>query len=474
MQKVDVAIIGAGSAGLSALRQVQKYTDNYVIINRDHLGTKCARVGCMPSKALIVAANDYHRRHVFLKEGIAGADRLHIDIPAVLRHVRALRNQFTNGMIKSTNNLAGDKLIAGRAEIIDANLIRVDDKKIRADKIIIATGSRPKVPAEWQKFKDRIFTSDNIFEQKDLPRRIGVVGLGPIGLEIGQSLSRLRLDVTAFSMRRKIAGITDPQINSEAIQILKDEFPLYFGSAVKLEDKDGVLFIKHTDIELEVDAILAAIGIQPDIQGLGLENLDLQLDERGMPPFDAHTSQIAGLPIFIAGDVNGCRPILHEALDEGFIAGRNSMSQEINPYCRRVPLYVVFSDPEIAATGLNYKQLGEKNVSFVTGKANFSEQSRAMLELRNCGLIHVYADTESARILGAELVCPDAEHLAHQLALGIQNELTVFDMLRMPFYHPTVEEGLRTALRDAAKKLPDKAGLQELSLCDICPEDPLC
>lgn len=472
-EKVDVVIIGAGSAGLSALRQVQKQTENYIIIDKSPLGTKCARTGCMPSKALISLANDYHRCKLLSKHGINGTDKLNVNISEVLRHVRSLRDYFTNGMIKTTKNITGDKLIIGHACIINPNCVRVNNEKINTEKIIIATGSKPKIPVEWQKYKNQILTSENIFEQENLPDRIAIIGLGPIGLELGQALKRLELDITAFDKSDKIASITNPDINYKATYFFNDEFNIHSGSTVELREKDNQLFVQNSDIELAVDAVLAAVGVEPDIEGLGLENLGLKLDKKGLLPFEGHTSQIGDLPVFIAGDVNGCRPILHEALDEGFIAGKNCSSRDISTYCRRTLLQITFSDPQIAVTGSSYETLLEAKKEFVIGQVDFSEQSRALLEHRNKGLLQIYADKNSAEILGAECICPDAEHLAHQLAFAIENELTIFDMLKSPFYHPCIEESLRSALRDAAKKIEtDKK--QDLSLCESSPEEPLC
>ena len=474
MQKeLDVIIIGAGSAGLSALRQVKEHTNNYLVIDQTPLGTKCARVGCMPSKAMISIAKDYHRRNTFAQKGINGADKLQIDIPSVLQHVRSLRDYFTKGMTEVTKNLTDENLIIGRAEIIAPDCIRVGDEKIKTKKIIIATGSYPKIPDEWKKFSERILTSDNIFEQQDLPKRIAVLGLGPIGIELGQALSRLGLEVTGFTTKHSVAKITDPKVNTESLNIFKQEFPIYLDSVVDIEDKNGALLVKHPDIQISVDAILVAVGVEPNVQGLGLENLGLELDEKNLPSFAPLTMQIADLPIFIAGDANGCRPILHEALDEGFIAGRNSCSSNIQSYYRRTPLYLVFSDPQVAMVGRNYEQLKNNKHSFIVGEADFRDQSRALLELRNHGLLHIYIDNNSAQILGAELICPDAEHLAHHLAIAIQNQLTIFEILQMPFYHPTIEETLRTAIRDAARRFSEK-NLQGLTLCGSCPESPLC
>jgi len=140
---VDVAIVGAGSAGLSALRQVKKVTDNYLLIDPGPLGTTCARVGCMPSKALIHIANDYHRRRTFADMGISGAKHLRCDIPAVLRHVRTLRDRFTAGMIKATRDLAGERFVEDRAVLVGPKRVRVGDRLFDADRIILAPGARP-------------------------------------------------------------------------------------------------------------------------------------------------------------------------------------------------------------------------------------------------------------------------------------------------------------------------------------------
>ena len=297
--------------------------------------------------------------------------------------------------------------------------------------------------------------------------------MGPIGLEIGQSLSRLGLHVTGFDTKSSIAATTDPAINAASVHIFKDEFPIVLEATVKIDMQHDVLQIHHGSQKTEVDAAFVSVGVTPQLEGVGLENVGIEPDEKSRIPFDPKTMQIADLPIYIAGDVNGCRPILHEALDEGYIAGRNSISTSTDCFCRRTNLYIVFSDPQIAMAGQTYQQLQTQERPFVTGTAAFEDQSRAVLEQRNRGLLQVYADRDSAAILGTEMVCPDAEHLSHQLAAAIQHQFTVFQMLEMPFYHPTIEEAVRTALQDAASQLPgeDRPGL---SLCGCSPESPLC
>jgi len=470
-EKLDVIIIGAGSAGLSALSQVKKKTENYLLVDHGPLGTTCARVGCMPSKALIHVANECHGSRRLMEKGLLKADHYSTDIPAVMKHVRSLRDYFAGGTRKETLKAADGHFLEGKAEILNPGRVKVGEAEYETSKIIIATGSTSIVPKPWQEFSDLILTSDNIFEQEDLPRRIGVIGLGSIGLEIGFALSRLGIEVHGFSRGDFMGGLTDPEVNSAMLKAMETEFSVHMGSEAKIENKGDYLVVKAGNESAVVDKIVAAVGAAPNLHGLGLENLPIDLDNHGLPPFNPETTQIGDWPIFIAGDTNGYNPILHEALDDGFIAGVNSMEEEVINFHRRVDIKIVFSDPQIAIVGNGFGELKDKN--FITGKSDFEKQSRARMEGRNKGLLHVYADPDSAELLGAEIAVPHGEHLAHILALAMQNRMKVAELLRMPFYHPTVEEGLRSALRNAMKQLPSKSRPGINDLCQSCPEQTL-
>lgn len=469
--KVDVLIIGAGSAGISALRQVQKSTDRYLVVDPGPLGTTCARVGCMPSKVLINVAREFNRRTEFKNWGIRGGEALTSSLPEVLAHVRKLRDDFSQGMERVTLKLAGEKLLRGKASFISPTRVKVENKTYEAERIVIAAGSQPMIPRSWAPFQDRILTSSTLFEQADLPGKIGVVGLGAIGLELGQALCRLGVEIAGFDMSDFIGGITDPAVNASAVEIFGREFDLYLGKPVDIQPEGSGLVVRSGDSELYVDRVIASMGVRPNTEGLGLENLGLELDARGLPPFDPRTMQVGDLPVFICGDVNGCRPILHEALDEGFIAGSNATTRE-DPecYCRRTQLRIVFTDPSIVAVGPSRSSFSQEDS--VSGSADFSNQSRALIEGRNLGILNIYAERASGKLLGSEMIVPEGEHLGHLLSLGIQKELTVADLLEIPFYHPTVEEGLRTALLAAAGKTALKT--KKLSVCESCPESPVC
>ena len=168
IKKVDVAILGAGSASLFALREIKKVTNNYVLIDPGSLGTTCARVGCMPSKLLVQAANDFHNRMKFERQGIKGAEALSVDRQKLLKYVRGQRDHFVGFLMKIIEENK-DHLISERAEFISSNVLKIGSNEIQAQKIIIATGSRPKMLPEWKQFGDQIFTSNELFELNDFP-----------------------------------------------------------------------------------------------------------------------------------------------------------------------------------------------------------------------------------------------------------------------------------------------------------------
>lgn len=466
MRKVKVAILGAGTAGLTALGVVRKHTDDFVIVNDGPYGTTCARVGCMPSKALIHVANDYHRRATFDAVGIRGGEGLRMDVAAALAWVRSYRDARVAPNLRPTDR-AGERSIAGRATFEAPDVLRVvrtdgGEERVHAEAVIVATGSSPIVPAAWRSFGDRILTTDTLFEQRDLPGRIAVVGLGAIGLEMGQALSRLGLEVTGFELRDVVAALTDPELRAEAAKHFAEEFTLHLGNAVEIHAAGDALRVVAGDHEAEVDGVLAALGRASNVADLGLDRLGLPLDERGLPPFDPNTMQIGDLPIYIAGDVDADRVVMHEASDEGFIAAWNAVHGPTR-FRRRTPLAIAFTEPEIAMVGLPHAALPDNAVS---AAHDFSRQSRALAMRSAAGLLKVYAEPGSGRLLGAEMMTPHAEHLAHLLALAIEREMTVAEVLTMPVYHPVLEEGLRSALRSLARKAYGEAPLEFRRLGD--------
>jgi dihydrolipoamide dehydrogenase len=459
-REVDVAILGAGSAGLFALSQVRRVTDNYVLINGGELGTTCARVGCMPSKVLIQVAEDFHRKSLFEREGIEGADELSVDIPAGMEHVQDLRDVFVDKTLGVTDGLDASHLIDGYAKFVADDIVEVNGEQIKAKSIIIATGSAPIVPAAWQDFAEDVITTDEFFELEDLPASMAVIGLGSIGLELGQAMHRLGVKVTGVDQLTTVAKLQDSMINDMAVSTIGKEFPLWLGQSATLKKVASGIQVTAGDNQIVVDKVLASLGRKPNLDNLNLEATRIKLDENGIPLYDPLTMQIGELPIYIAGDVNADRPILHEAGHEGRVAGYNAVHHPVERFKRKVPLAITFCDPNIATAGAQLSELSLDQVAI--GEMQFAPVGRALIIGKNRGLLRIYVQKSDGLLLGASMCCVKAEHLAHLIAWSIQNGMTVFDMLKMPFYHPVIEEALQAALYNVLSQLDIKHDLVEL------------
>jgi dihydrolipoamide dehydrogenase len=450
----DVAIIGAGTAGMSAYRAALEHTSRVLLIESGVYGTTCARVGCMPSKLLIAAADAAH--------AVIGASRfgvsvgpIKIDGRAVMARVRSERDRFVGFVVDAVQHWPAEHRLVGHAHFLDDHTLQVGATQVRAQRIVIATGSRPAVPEAWRlALGERLIVNDDVFDWTDLPRSVAVVGAGVIGLELAQALHRLGVRVRLYGRSERVGPLSDPQLQTLARLVFGVELPLSVDLAhieprregdsviVRATDRDGRVH------EEQFDWLLATTGRRPNVDQLGLENTTLPLDARGIPVHDRRTAQVTDFPIFIAGDVSEDRPLLHEAADEGRIAGGNAgRFPDVRVRPRRTPLAVVFSEPQIALAGASHAELRAAGIAFETGRVSFDDQGRSRVMGRNLGALHVYGEVGTGRFLGAEMLGPAAEHIGHLLAWSVQRGDTVQQMLDSPFYHPVVEEGLRTALR---------------------------
>ncbi|MDG1437341.1 MAG: dihydrolipoyl dehydrogenase, partial [Emcibacteraceae bacterium] len=418
---VDVAIIGTGTSGMGAYREASKTTDSIALIESGKYGTTCARVGCMPSKLLIAAAEAAHNVEKAHKFGVS-AQITNIDGRAVMDRVKSERDRFVGFVLESVESFKPEHRIKGHAKFIDNNTLVVDDKiEIKAKTIVIATGSSPAIPPIFQDVQDRLIINDDVFDWDDLPGSVALFGPGVIGLEIGQALHRLGVDVKIFGRGGFVGPLSDPAILEYATKAFQEEFYINPDADVTSIKQNGdKVDITYRDFDGtcltdSFDYVLATTGRTPNVRNLGLENTSLELDDRGVPIFDLYTTQIGEHPVFIAGDANNDKPLLHEAADEGRIAGGNAASfPEVMAGKRTSPLGVVFSDPQLATVGSSYASLTDG--CFAIGEVSFEGQGRSRTMLVNKGLMHVYGEQGSGLLLGAEIFGPRAEHLAHLLA----------------------------------------------------------
>lgn len=459
-RQVDVAVIGAGTAGLAAFRAARLHTERVLLIEGGVGGTTCARVGCMPSKLLIAAADAAHAVGAASGFGVH-AGPVRVDGVAVMQRVRAERDRFVGFVRESVSAFPPAQRLQGWARFVDDTTLETDGgQRVRAARIVIATGSSPSVPTAWrERLGDRLVVNDDVFEWTRLPASVAVVGAGVIGLELAQALHRLGVRVRLYGRGPRVGPLTDPALQAVARDVYAGELPLALGCSHLDVARDGEgVRVCATDADGRqhdetAEFLLVAIGRHPNVTGLALERTRLPLDPDGVPVADRRTGQVGNTTVFIAGDAMAHRPLLHEAADDGRIAGDNAgRFPDVRVRPRRARLDVVFADPQIALAGRTHAELASAGEPFVTGTVSFDDQGRSRVMRRNRGALHVYVGAGGA-FLGAEMIGPDAEHLGHLLAWSAQRGDTLQQMLDSPFYHPVVEEGLRTALRDAQRKL---------------------
>ena len=468
--QVGVAIIGAGTAGLAAYRAARVAGATAMLIEGGAYGTTCARVGCMPSKLLIAAANAAHAVETAPGFGVHHDGVTRIDGRAVMDRVRRERDRFVGFVLRDVERIPETERLRGHARFADDHTLDVGGHtRVVARAMVIATGSRPTRADSFDALGDRLIVSDDVFDWQDLPKSVAVIGSGIVGLELGQALHRLGVLVAILGRGGRVGPISDPEVLACSIAAFKEEFTLEPDAHIEdmRRDCDHVAICRATPNgtkQVETfDYALVATGRVPNVQGIGLEKTSVKLDAEGVPEYDPVTTQTMnadgsggkGSLIFIAGDAGNFIPLLHEAADEGRIAGGNAarvaLGKSVTAGLRRARLSVVFTDPQIGIVGGGFHSL--QPGSFAAGQVSFEDQGRARILLRNKGLMNVYAEAATGRFLGAEMLAPGGEHLAHLLAWALQNRMTIEQMLEMPYYHPVLEEGLRTALHDVNAKL---------------------
>ncbi len=454
---VEYAIIGAGTSGLGAYSKISRKTDSVVMIQDGPYGTTCARVGCMPSKLLITAADSAH--HLVTSEFFGVEARGHVDGRKVMERLRRERDQrFVARNLGYVEKIPPRHKLEGHARFVGPGRLRVGQSvEVNANKFIVACGSRPAISDVFEPVMGRVLTSDTVFELEDLPRSIAVIGMGVIALELGQALHRLGVETTMYGRSGKINALTHPDMQHEALDILGNELEIHpcgqiistledaRGAWIEYERADGQRFSKV------FDRVLVATGRVSNVDRLNMELAGVDSTATGALAIDPQTMRCSKQPIFVAGDATDHLPLWHEAYDEGRIAADNALNHP-DPVTteRRPPLLVVFTDPQIAIIGQSFRELEGRDI--VVGDLPFTSP-RHVVWNKVSGRIQVYLDARTGVILGAELMGYQAEHLAHLLALAITHGMTAQQVLSMPVYHPCAEELLRDALINAREKL---------------------
>ena len=453
----DVAVIGAGTAGIAAERAARKAGARTLLIDPEFRGTLCANTGCMPSKLLIAASHAAHAARRAPVFGVHPGDPV-IDGPAVMTRVRAERDRFVEFTRESFDDLPEGTAVRARARFVGPTELALDDgRRVRARAVVIATGSCALVPEPFRDLGPRILTNETVFELPDLPDSLAVIGGGPIGLELAQAMGRLGVPVTLFDQGTRLGKARCDVVHDTLQTAIARDVTLCLGvETTPTADADGIRLAWTGDMQGEqvFSHVLVAVGRPPNLKGLDLDASGLDLDDHGTPKFDRTTMQCGSAPVFMAGDANADATLLHEASTEGAIAGTNAATfPDVTPGERSPTFALTFTDPPLASVGTG------PGDGVICGRSDYSDQGRARAEARAEGVVTLYADAQG-RLSGADLCCPGADHLGHLLAWSVQSGATATGLLSMPFYHPTLEEGLKTALRQICRdtRQPEPAG----------------
>lgn len=458
IREVEYAIIGVGTAGLGAFSVIRKQTDSVLLVQHGPYGTTCARVGCMPSKMMIAAADLAHAIDGGAYFGIDG--HYNVNGKRLFERIHQDRaDKFVGGVMKYVNSINAKFKVEGQATFVDQHTLEIDGTlRIKADKIILACGSAPYVAPVFEPLRQELDTSDSIFELNDLPKSLAVVGLGVIALELGQAFHRLGVKTTLYGRSGRIGAFTHPDMQSEVMRTMQQELDIIpqgeFTQATKV---DGGYELSYRTQSGEVitrtyERVLLASGRTSNVRTMNLENSGLALDTRGVPQYDMLTMQCGDAPVFIAGDATEDLPLWHEAYIEGRIAAASAISFPARKEGKRTPgLGIYFTDPQMASVGTVYGALQPEQI--IIGRAPMSSGPRHEIYNDHRGLIQVYVDKRSGTVLGAEIFGRGAEHMAQTLVLAIQHQMTVGEILQMPVYHPSLEEVMKGALGKALSQL---------------------
>lgn len=457
--KIDVAIIGAGTAGLRAFYAAEKKRKRAVLFHEGPLGTTCARVGCMPSKLLIAAAD---RAHDVKHADLFGL-KTSLDVRSVkvFRRVREERDRFVAFVLKDMKQLyKKKKLFCGTVRFLNEHTLQVGKSIFRTKTIVFATGTRARIPEPYLVCKENLLTNETLFEINKLPKSLLVVGGGLIGLELGQAFQRLGVRVCILGHKHAVGPISDPVVAKQTEKIFLKELDFHSHHEIinikSQKNKVNINFKGRSQKKYSgiFERVLIAAGRVPNLDPSEMHHFGIPLDRQGFFKVNAKTLRIADSHIYLAGDVTGDRQVLHEAAREGEIAGTNAATYPYTKeFVRNVRLTIAFTNPQMALVGESWISLHKAKRSFIVGEVNFKDQGRARILGVNSGLLRLYAEPRRGRLLGAEMAGPAMEHLAHLLAWSIEEKFTAEKLLEKPYYHPVIEEGLRTALKEIKKKV---------------------
>lgn len=461
MKQFDAVVIGAGPGGYVCAIRLAQLGIKTAIIEREFIGGVCLNVGCIPSKALIYAANSFWRaQHDFPDMGLT-ATNLKCDLEKVQQWKESVVKKLTQG-VSGLLKMNGVESIRGNAIFKDLKTIEVvgagTKESIQSKAFVIATGSRvfeiPTLPFNGK----NIINSTEALALREIPKRMIIVGGGFIGIEIGTVYAKLGSQVTVIEALGQILPTTDPELVAVVEKKLRKLGVTVYteAKALGVEEKDPakskVLHLKveskeKGSLRIEAECILVSVGRKPNSDGMGLETIGVKLDPKGNIITDkAGATNVAG--VYAIGDVNGAPQLAHRASMDGLLVAETISGKKAYRDYKTVP-WAIFSDPEIATCGLTESEARAQGFDVRVGKFPFAAAGRALSTMETDGVVKVILDNKSKALLGVHIVGPEASNLIAEAALAIEMGATEEDILRTIHTHPTLPEAFPEAIEAA-------------------------
>ena len=457
----DLVVIGSGPGGyVAAIKAAQMGMDVACVEKYDDFGGTCLNVGCIPSKALLEASHKYEEAREDLGDLGIEIDGVSLDLDKMQAHREKSVKSGTNG-VKFLFDKYGVDGLHGHATIQDANTVDIEGgDTLETDKILIATGSKPASLPGIDFDDEHIVDSTWALEFDEVPDDFIVIGGGYIGLEMGSVWNRLGSNVTVLEfLPRILAGFTDEDVADEAQKLfgkqgLNFELEVEVTDAEVIDGDDGKrVRVTYTDRDsgdeetVEADKVLVSVGRTPFTEGLGLENIDLETDDKGFLDVD-HNFETDVEGVYAIGDVTGDPMLAHKAEDEGVVAVErmNGVTSHIN--YDAIP-GVVYTHPEIAAVGASEADLEDEGVDYERGEFSFRANGRARAMNDLDGFAKILTDAETDKILGAQIIGPRAGDLISELVVAMEFHGSSEDVARSSHAHPSLSEVVKEAALDA-------------------------
>ena len=441
----NMIVIGGGSAGLVSSYIAAIVKAKVLLIEKHKMGGDCLNTGCVPSKALIKSAKVAHLVKRSAEFGI-GTSKQEINFTVIMSRIQNIIKEIEPHDSIERYSKLGVECLQGHAHIVGPNEVEVNGKKITTKNIVIATGASPFIPNIPGLNEVDYLTSENLWSIRELPKRLVVLGGGPIGCEISQSFARLGSEVTQVEMSEFILGKEDIDVSNFIKNRFKDEGVnvLTNHKAMSIDSKNKIIVCeyKNRKVEIEFDQLFLALGRKANVKGFGLENLNIEISDRGTIVADEYLRTTNYKNIFVCGDVTGPYQFTHTAAHQAWYVAVNALFGIFKKF--KVDYSVIpwstFTDPEVARVGLNEKEASERGIDYIVSKFDLNELDRAIVDSEKHGFIKVLTKPKSDKILGVTIVGDHAGDYIGEYVTAMKYNLGLNKILGTIHIYPTFAE----------------------------------